>query len=73
MIARYYDLTFIPSIVLGFISTLGLDLMGWYQGESPEQFCEVTRLFGPVLFILSVMTAEEGIKFIRRELSKVKV
>lgn len=69
----YYKLTFIPSLVLGGLSSVGLDIIGWYQGESPEQFCEVSRLFGPLLFFLFVMTVDEGIQYVRKAIAGVKL
>lgn len=72
ILARYYKLTFIPSLVLGLLATFGLDLIGWYQGEASEQFCEMYRLFGPFFLFLFVMTAEDAVYFIRYKLAKMK-
>lgn len=69
---RYYELTIIPSIALGSVSTIGLNFLGWYQGQTTDTSTDITRLIVPFIFFITVMSIETGMSWLKEKLPKIQ-
>lgn len=63
LLKSYYELTVIPSIVLGCLTTLGWYVINWFQ--TSLIYVTPTEVVFAFLFFLSVMTVEDIFKYIK--------